>query len=309
MRTDPTGHDHEDVASGSRRALVTALAINTAFFVIEVIGAVLSGSLALLADAAHMLTDSASIGLALFAAWVATRPPDSRRTYGYHRAEVLGALANGLLLVAAVAYIAWDATRRLGSPPQVDPGLVILVGVLGLGANLAAAAVLTDYRDTLNVEGAFLHLLADAAGSVGAIIAGVVILTTGVHLVDPLVALLIAGLVLYSSRDLLVDSLNILLQGTPRDLDVDDVARALTGLEGVEDVHDLHAWAMDSRRTAVSAHVVVEPEADRDDLLRRCRQLLADRFSVDHATMQIEAGDVHETVDVDCYPAGHEGWT
>ncbi len=188
----------------------------------------------------------------------------------------------------------------------MDPGLVVLVGVLGFGANLAGAAVLSGHRDRLNVEGAFLHLLADAAGSVGAVVAGVAIWATGIFLVDPLVAVLIAGLVLYSSRDLLTQSLNILLQGAPRDIDVAAVARALEALEGVEDVHDLHVWALDSRRTALSAHVVVATDADRDDVLRRCRARLADPFEVDHATIQVEAGGLHETVALDCYQVDPE---
>lgn len=294
----------DDHATGSRRALALAFAINTGFLLVELLGAWLADSLTLLADAAHMLTDSASLGLALFAAWVAARPADDRRTYGYHRAEVLGALANGLLLLGVVAYILWDAYGRLQSPRTVDPGIVVLVGMVGLGANLAAAYVIASHREGLNVEGAFLHLLADAAGSVAAVVAGVVIWATGRSVVDPLMALLIAGLVLYSTRDLLVESLNILLQGTPKGLDVNEVCLAMAALDGVDDVHDLHAWAMDSRRTAVSGHVVVAPGTDRDALLEDCRHLLADRFDVDHATLQVEAEGAHDTVDLDCYPAG-----
>lgn len=305
MAGSHAGHaDGVGDSDASRRALLLALAINTVFLLVELAGALLADSLALLADAAHMLTDSASLGLAVFAAWVATRQPDERRTYGYHRAEVLGALANGLLLVGVVAFILWDAFRRLQSPRTVDAGIVVVVGVVGLGANLAAAAVLSGHRDILNVEGAFLHLLADAAGSVAAVVAGVVILTTGFQLVDPLMALLIAGLVLYSTRDLLSESLNILLQGTPKGLDIDEVRAALQAVEGVDDVHDLHAWAMDSRRTALSGHVVVAPGGDRDALLSTCRHLLAERFDVDHATLQVEADGVHSTVDLECYPAG-----
>lgn len=300
------GHGRIDDGSASRRALAIAFAINTAFLGVEVVGALLADSLALLADAAHMLTDSTSLGLALFAAWVATRPPDARRTYGYHRAEVLGALTNGVLLLVVVGYILWDAAGRLQSPRPVDPGLVVLVGVVGLGANLAAAWVLSGHRDRLNVEGAFLHLLADAGGSVGAIVAGVAIWATGVHLVDTLVAVLIAGLVLYSSRDVLRDSLNILLQGVPRNVNVEEVVAALEVLDGVEDVHHLHVWALDSQRTALSAHVVVAADANRDDILRQCRTRLADPYGIDHATLQLEAGDFHETVDIECYARGPE---
>ena len=213
-------HDHHDHSNASRRALALALAINTAFLVVELAGALLADSLALFADAVHMLTDSASLGLALFAAWVATRPADSKRTYGYHRAEIIGALVNGLLLIAAVGYVLVDAYHRFQNPRPVDPLVVVGVGAVGLGANLAAAWALSSHREALNVEGAFLHLVADAAGSVAAIAAGLVIWATGIYLVDPLFALLIAALVLYSTRDLLADSLNVLLQGTPRGVDI-----------------------------------------------------------------------------------------
>ena len=300
---DAHGHDH---TRASRRALAVALGINTAFLVVELVGALLADSLALLADAVHMLTDSASLGLALFAAWVATRPADSKRTYGYHRAEVIGALVNGLLLVAAVGYVLFDAYRRFQDPRPVDPLVVVGVGVVGLGANLAAAWVLTDHRDTLNVEGAFLHLVFDAAGSVAAIVAGLVIWATGIYLVDPLFALLIAALVLYSTRDLLADSLNVLLQGTPRDLDIGEVVACLESIEGVTDAHHVHVWALDSRRTALSAHLVVEEGVDRDAVLSGCRVELAERFGVDHATVQVESTQFAETVEMDCYPAASD---
>lgn len=293
------GHDH---TRSSRRALALALGINTAFLVVEVAGALLADSLALFADAVHMLTDSASLGLALFAAWVSTRPADAKRTYGYHRAEVIGALVNGLLLIAAVVYVLVDAYDRFQDPRAVDPLVVVAVGVVGLGANLAAAWVLTDHRDALNVEGAFIHLLADAAGSVAAVSAGLIIWATGWHIVDPLFALLIAALVLYSTRDLLADSLNVLLQGTPRDVDVTEVVAAMESIEGVVDAHHVHVWALDSQRTAMSAHLVVREAVDRDAVLADCRQALAERFGVDHATVQVESEAFSETVEIDCYP-------
>lgn len=297
------GYDHDQAGSErSVRPLAIALAINTAFFVVEIVGALLADSLTLLADAAHMLTDSMSLGLALFAAWVTTRPPDARRTYGYHRAEVLGALANGALLIAVVGYILFDAYGRFQQPRPVDPVLVVGVGIIGLGANLAAAFVLSDHRDLLNVEGAFLHLVADAAGSVAAIVAGIVIWVTRWYVVDSLFAVLIAALVLYSTRDLLTDSLNILLQGTPRGIDIEDVTAALRGVDGVEDAHHVHVWALDSTRNALTAHVVTTERVDTDELLVRCRRTLSERFDIQHATIQIESGDFSETIDFECYP-------
>lgn len=309
-----TGHDHDsddhDHAHGrgghghgqtaGRRALAIALAINTAFFLVEIAGALYAGSLALLADALHMLTDSASIGLALFAAWVAARPADARRTYGYQRAEVLGALANALLLLAVVGFVLFDAVRRLQDPQPVRPLVVVGVGVVGLAANLAAAAVLEDHRAVLNVEGAFLHLLADAAGSVAAIAVGTALLFTDLYVLDPLFALLIAVLVLYSMRDLLGDSLNILLQGAPRGVDVDAVRAYLAGRPGVVGVHDVHVWALSSTEFAMSAHVVVGEDADPDAVLSRCRAELGDRFGIGHATVQVESPAFEHTVDLEC---------
>ena len=295
------GHDH--AADASKRALGIALAINTGFFVVELAGALLADSLTLLADAVHMITDSASLGLALFAAWVAARPPDAKRTYGYHRAEVLGALINGVFLLGVVGYVLFDAYQRIQNPRPVDADLVILVGLVGLAANVAAAWVLTDHRDSLNVEGAFLHLLADAAGSVAAVALGVALLVSDAYWLDPAFAVVIAGLVLYSTKDLLADSLNILLQGTPEGVDVDDVAGALCRVEGVAGVHDLHVWALDSSRTALSAHVVVTEDVDADAVLARSRELLAREFGVDHATVQVESGDPHADEDLTCYGA------
>lgn len=281
--------------------LAYALAINTAFVVVELAGAYLSGSLALLADAVHMVTDSASIGLALFAAWIATRPADAKRTYGYQRAEVLGALANAIFLLAVVGYVLFDAYRRFQDPQPIDATIVVGVGAIGLLANLAAAYVLLGKRDLLNVEGAFLHLLADAAGSVAAIAAGLAIAATGWSVLDPIFALLISALILYSMGDLLREAVNILLQGAPAGVDVAEITRYLADLPGVVDVHDVHVWALSSSEYALTAHVVVTDEMDSDDVVGLCRRRLRDEFGIGHATVQVESeGYVHE-VEFDCY--------
>lgn len=292
------GHDHSGHAM---RALAIALTINTTFFVVELAGAVYSGSLTLLADAVHMLTDSASLGLALFAAWVASRPPDSLRTYGYQRVEVLAALANGLLLVATVGYILYEAVGRFLDPPAVQAEVIVVVGLLGLGANVAAAYVLFDDRENLNVRGAFLHLVADAASSVATVGVGIALLYTESLVLDPLFAVLISVAILLSVRGLLADSVNILLQGTPRDVDVEGIREFLAGLDGVEDVHDVHVWALSSNRYALSAHLVVDGEVDSDRVLARSRHALSDRFEIDHATIQIESTAFEHTVSLDCY--------
>jgi cobalt-zinc-cadmium efflux system protein len=285
----------------SLRALALAFAINTGFFAVELAGALYADSLVLLADAAHMLTDSASLGLALLAAWVASRPADEKRTYGYGRAEVLGALANGILLLGVVGYVLVDAYRRFGDPAPVRADVVVVVGVLGLAANLAAAYALVGDRDDLNVRGAYLHLLADAAGSVAAIAVGVALTVSTLYVLDAVAAVVVAALVFYSTVDLLRDAVNILLQGTPRDVDVSEVAAFLGSLDGVEDVHDVHVWALASGEYAMSAHVAVVADADADRVLRACRRRLAAEFGVDHATVQVESSDGTDCVAFDCY--------
>ncbi|WP_231186873.1 cation diffusion facilitator family transporter [Haladaptatus sp. DYF46] len=302
------GHGHDHGGSGNRRALKIALVINTAFFVVEIAGALYANSLTLLADAAHMLTDSASILLALFAAWIATLDADSKRTYGYQRAEILAALANGVFLVIIVVYVAYEAVMRFQNPQDVKALPTIVVGIVGLGANLAGAYVLHGGRDSLNVEGVYLHLLTDAAGSLAAIALGVGLYVSDLYILDPLFSLVIAALVLYSAKDLLVESTNILLQGTPSSIDVDDITETLRGLDGTEDVHDVHVWALTNRSLACSAHVVVRDDADRDAVLDAARQVLSERHDIGHATIQIESesGDC-ETADFDCYPASDGG--
>lgn len=302
------GHDHgdhshsHDHGDGNVRGLAVALAINTVFFVVELAGALYADSLTLLADAAHMITDSASLALALFAAWMAARPADQRRTYGYQRAEILGALANGVFLLGVVGYILYDAVQRFQDPRPIKPLVVVGVGIVGLAANLLAAYAIHGGRENLNVKGAYLHLLADAAGSVAAILLGVALYFTDFYVLDPLFAVLIAGLVLYSTQDLLTESVNILLQGAPEDVPIPEVVEVLESIDGVHEAHDVHVWALSSGQYACTAHVVVEEDADRDAVLDRCRHLLGERFDVDHATIQIEtpSGEC-ETADFDCY--------
>ncbi|MFC4552850.1 MULTISPECIES: cation diffusion facilitator family transporter [Halorussus] len=298
-RSRHPGHDH--TGDAPLRALAVALAINTGFLVVEFVGALYADSLTLLADAIHMLADSASLGLALLAAWVSARPADPKRTYGYQRAEVLGAFLNGVFLLVTVGYILYDAFRRFQDPRQVRPLVVVGVGVAGLGANLAAAWVLRGRRELLNVEGAFLHLLADALGSVAAVVVGVALVYTDLLVLDPLFALLVAALVLYSAKDLLADSLNILLQGTPRDVDVEEVARYLERLDGVVDAHDVHVWALDSTHTALSAHVVVADGTSPDAVVSRCQSELGRKFDIDHATVQVESESYSHVAEFDCY--------
>ena len=295
------GHSHEEVhisghASGratDRRRLLVVLALTASVVVVEAIGALLSGSLALLADAGHMLTDAAGIVIALSASLIATRPTSPRRTFGYHRVEILAALLNGFVLIGLCGYLGYAGIRRLVDPVDVDAGQMLVFAVIGLVANLVSVAILTGRKDSsLNMKGAYLEVLSDAFGSVAAILAGVLVLTTGFLRADSIASLLIAVLVLPRAWALLTEVLGVLLEATPAGVDIEDIRHHLGHAEGVVDVHDLHAWTITSGMPALSAHVTVTDEALATrgvgrilDDLTRC---VAEDFGIDHATFQVE---------------------
>ena len=271
-----------------RRALGVALALVVGFAGVEAVAGWLSGSLALLADAGHMLSDGLALGLALAAAVLAQRPATPRRSFGWRRAEILAALVNAVLLVALGLWIVVSAVRRLGDAPEVEAGWVLATGVAGLLVNLAAARVLHGAGRGLNVRAALLHVLADLASSVGVVAAGVVVLLTGWHAADAVAGLVIGVLVLASTWRVLGESVGILLEAAPRGLDVDAVARAMRAAEGVVELHDLHVWTITSGFPALSAHVLVEPRADCHGIRLRLERLLAERFELTHTTLQVE---------------------
>lgn len=282
------GHSHATRAA-SRRSLAVALAVTATFTVVEVVGAALTGSLAVLADAVHMLSDNLSLALALVASWLAGRPATAKRTYGYERAEVLAALANGALLVALAVWIVVEAVRRLSSPPEVLGGWMLAIALVGIGVNVVAATVLWGSREhSLNVEAALRHVGADLLGSVGVALAGVVILATGWLVADPLVGLLIGVLVLASSWGILRDSISILLEASPKGVDVQVVGARLAAAPGVVEVHDLHVWTITSGFPALSAHVLVGPVEDCHQRRRELEALLRDEFGIEHTTLQVE---------------------
>jgi cobalt-zinc-cadmium efflux system protein len=284
------GHDHAGSAKGeSRRALTIVLFLTATFTIAEVIGGLLTGSLALLADAGHMLSDNVSIGLALFAAWLATRPATPNRSFGYNRAEILAALVNGVTLVAVSIWIFFEAYQRFRDPPEILGGWMLLVAALGLVVNVAGALVLSrSGGESLNVEGALRHVLADLLGSIGAISAAVIILLTGWRYADPLVSVLIALLVLASSWKLLRESTSILLEQAPRGLDVNEVGESMVGVEGVVEVHDLHVWTITSGFPSLSAHVLVGQNEDCHARRRDLERLLADEYGIEHTTLQMD---------------------
>ena len=278
-------HDH--ARSGSR-ALGAALALVLGFAGVELAAGLLSGSLALLADAGHMVSDALALGLALFAAWLAGRPATPERTFGWHRAEILAALANGVLLVVLGLWILVEAVGRLGDPPSVEGGWVLGAGLAGLAVNLAAARVLHGAGDGLNVRAAFLHVLADLLSSVGVVVAALFLLLAGWELADPIAGLAIGLLVLASTVRILRESVTILLEGAPAGLDTAELDRVLRSVTDVVDVHDLHVWTITSGFPALSAHVLVEPRADCHGIRRQLEQVLRERFELTHTTLQVE---------------------
>jgi cobalt-zinc-cadmium efflux system protein len=276
------------------RVLALVLALNAAFLVVEVVGGVVFGSLALLADAAHLLTDVAGLAIALAAHRLLTRPASTRHSFGLQRAEVLGAQANGVILVATSGWIVVAAIRRLGdaSGHHVDGAGMLVVALLGLVANVVGALALARVEhDSLNVHGAVVHLAADAVGSIAAVLAGIAIVVADASWVDPLASIVIALLVVGAAWGLLRDATRILLEATPKTLDSDDVRLALARADGVVDVHHLHVWSLASDTPALSAHVVLDGEPSLHDAQEqgdRLRALLADRFGIAHATLELE---------------------
>lgn len=273
----------------SRRALAAALGITTFFMVVEIAGGVITNSLALLSDAGHMLSDASALGLGLFAIWLAGRPHTPGRTFGYHRAEILAALVNGVTLGAISVYIFREAARRFSDPPEIQGAPVLVVAVVGLAANIVAGAILSGLsRESLNVRSAFLHVLGDALGSIGVIAAGTIMLTTGWYLADPLISVGIGVLILFGGARVIREALGIVLEFAPRHIDMQEVRRALLSLEGADDVHDLHVWTITSGFVALSCHLRIRPGSEPTQVVRRAANLLEERFQIRHVTIQPE---------------------
>ncbi len=280
------GHHHHHTAQG--RTLIVALLLTLSYAGVEALAGWWSGSLALLSDAAHMLTDSSALGLAAAAAWLAQRPPSMRHSYGLARAEVMAALVNSLLMLVLIGFIVHEAIDRFGTPREIKGQAVIGVAVIGLAINLVVAWVLSRGEHTLNSRAALLHVLGDALGSVAAISAGVVIVTTGWTPIDPLLSLLVALLILVSALRLLREVVHVLMEGVPLQIELDVVGRDLATLDGVHRVHDLHVWTLSSGSIALSAHLEVRELADWPRLLDAARQRMEARHGISHVTLQPE---------------------
>jgi len=273
--------------------LAIALGITASFFVIELVGGILTNSLALQTDAFHMLTDVFALAYALFAAWLAQRPVTLKRTYGYYRVEILSAFLNGIFLWAIVVFIFYEAIQRIQQPPGVQSLNMLVIAVLGLMANGLVAATLSRSRnESLNLKGAYLHVVADALGSVGAISAGLIMFFTGWYVADPIASIMISVLVLYSSGKIVRDSVNVLLEGVPPHIDVASLERRIVGVKGIRNVHDLHVWSIaDTKMCCISSHVVVEEGIDRKELITKLIHMLREEFGIDHTTIQLEGED------------------
>jgi cobalt-zinc-cadmium efflux system protein len=279
------GHSH---AASSRRLLLIALTLTLGYSGVEAAVGWWAGSLALLGDAGHMLTDSLALGLAAGAAALALRPPSRRHSYGYGRAETLAALLNALLMVVLVAAVSAEAIQRFMAPQPVRGGAVTGVALVGLVVNVVAAWLLAGGRENLNVRAALIHVLGDLLGSVAALVSGVVIVYTGWMTIDPLLSVFIAGLILFSSLRILREALHALMEGVPPHLDLEEIGQALAGVQGVRAVHDLHIWSLSADRTALSAHLVVDDMVQWGLVMGRVHAALQARFGIEHTTLQPE---------------------
>ena len=282
-------HEHLHPLRGTRY-LGIALGITISFFIVELVGGLVTNSLALLTDAWHMLNHILALVFALVAAWLALRPITMNKTYGYYRAEILAAFLNGIFLWAVAVFIFYQAILRIQQPAEVESLNMLIIAVLGLMANGLSAVTLSRSKDeSLNVKGAFLHVVADTLGSVGAISAGIIMLFTEWYLVDPLFSMMIGVLIFYSSGRLVRDSLNVLLEGVPSHIDVSALESRIVEVEGVKRVHDLHVWCITpTKMCCMSGHVVVEEGTNRKKLITTLINVLKEEFGIDHTTIQLE---------------------
>ena len=304
------GHDHghrdhaHDLREASRRSLFIALTLTGSYMIAEVIGGLLSGSLALLADAGHMLTDAASIALALLAMWISNREATVARTFGFHRTEVLAALINTVSLWLIAAWIFYEAYHRFLHGAEIEGVLMLSVGAVGLLVNIIVAYVLhAQAGHSLNVHGAFLHVLGDLMGTVGVIVSGILILTFGWDIADPIISVVIGALILISTRPLFQKVMQVLVEGTPEHVDMYKLCADIEDVDGVTVIHDVHVWTISSNYYALSAHVLIEPSHDGDskEMLAKMRNIAYSDYNITHATFQLE------TTVSDCHEGHHVG--
>ncbi|MEP6933198.1 MAG: cation diffusion facilitator family transporter [Nitrospirota bacterium] len=281
-------HSHSDSRSGQQKNLLIVLLMTGTFMVIEVVGGLFTGSLALLADAGHMLADVAALGLSAFAMRMAAKPSTPEKSYGYHRAEILAAVTNAVVLLLLAIWILYEAYRRVFEPPHVLGIPMLCIGLVGLAVNVASMKLLADESvSSLNVRSAYLEVLSDAISSFGVILGGGIIWMTGWVLIDPLLSAGISVFIVWRTWGLLSQAVHVLMEGVPTHLNAKAVGQAMAGMPGVKEIHDLHIWTITSGLDALSAHVVVSAGENRDVVLSHLQSLLRDRFGIDHVTLQI----------------------
>lgn len=292
------GHAHAHGREANRARMGFALAINLGLVVAAVAGAIVFHSVALFADAGHVLSDVGAIGLALFAAALARRPARGRRTFGYHRTEILAALANGITLVAVAVFVFIEAAMRLSQPSDVRGLGVLIIGVVGLAGNAVATVALAGGdREDINLEAVLRHSAADALGSLAVIVSGAIVLITGWDRVDPITGLLLGVLILAGSWRLIREPIDVLMEAAPAGVDVEEVGTAMAAVDGVREVHDLHVWTVTSGFPALAAHVRTDPARDPDDVRQALESELADRFGIEHTTLQMMVEQLLEIED------------
>jgi cobalt-zinc-cadmium efflux system protein len=288
------GHDdshHHGTREGNRKGLTIALLITSGIMILEFFGGIITNSLALLADSGHMLSDTSSLALSLFALWFATRPPSPNKTYGFYRFEILAALFNGLTLFVIAGFIVWEAYERFFEPPTVASGTMMIIASIGLFANLLSAWTLMkkgDVEENINLRSAYLHIIGDALGSVGAIIAGLLMMLFSWYIADPIISVVVALLILKSAWGVIKTTLHILMEGTPIMIDRNEVKQALEEIEGVLDVHDLHIWTITSGLDSLSCHLLIKDEKEGQDILQQAVHKIEDKFKIKHTTIQVE---------------------
>lgn len=295
---DHHGHSHnhfEEARQGNKKGLLIALLITTGIMFLEFFGGLFTNSLALLSDSGHMLSDASALLLSLVAIWFSSRPPSSVRTFGGYRFEILAALFNGVTLFVIAGFIVWEAFDRFLEPQTVASGTMMLIAAIGLLANLLSAWALIrkgDVKNNVNLRGAYLHVLGDALGSIGAIVAGILMLLFDWYVADPIISVLVALLILKSAWGLIKHSIHILMEGTPMSIDQKEVKASLEKIEGVLDVHDLHIWTITSGLDSLSCHLVIEDEKNGQYILQQALDKLKLTFHLEHATIQVETAEI-----------------
>ncbi len=286
------GHGHDHGREGNKKGLLYALVITAGIMLLEFAGGLLTGSLALLSDSGHMLSDAAALLLSLAALYLSARPVSAHKTFGLHRFEILAALFNGIALLVIAGFIVWEAVRRFSEPPEVAGGAMILIAAIGLLANLFSAWALMrkgDVENNVNLRSAYLHVIGDALGSIGAIAAGFLMLAFGWYLADPVISVLVSLLILRSAWSLIRSTIHILMEGAPDSIDRNRVKEALLAIDGVRDVHDLHIWTITSGFDSLSCHIRIADQQDSQQILQQAIRILEESFHIRHATVQVEA--------------------